>query len=274
MRCVFLFLLVVLMHAHLVADAQAECCSDPVCRARSQSLAAASIQFLELAGNGSADATENGRALEKLFQNDPVRYSRFRSLIYEIIKFTDEDSHDRCFQTFLSSEQYVNIHRWMAYFNDLRNPTSFPSPEFCEGFRTRLEIGQGAAGFLASDMAYLGTIKGLLSYTFGKKRSCGNRLRALVGPAFFLRDRTAYSTLDTRLAYRISDIMIKNPPVFLGNLNLFGEYVTNFQRFSYAGIGAEAQLGRFGANVSVNRSFAAKHLGFVLGVFIGNRKKK
>jgi hypothetical protein len=62
--------------------------------------------------------------------------------------------------------------------------------------------------------------------------------------------------------------------VFLGNLNLYGEYVNNFQHFSYTGLGTEVQLGRYGVNILVNRGIESKHWGFLFGIFIGNKKKK
>lgn len=268
----FYFLLLLL--CTLNVNAQLNCCDDANCRNQSQKLAGEVIPLLQFIGEGSSDAATNKKSLEKAFQTDPIRYQSFRSLIYEVVRFADDQSHDQCIKTFLSSQQYINLHRWMAYFNDIANPVSFPSPEFCEGFRTRLEIGQGAADVMTSTMAYFGSVKGFISYTFGKKESCGNHLRLLAGPALLLQNRSAYAALSTRLGYRIKDIMIKNPPVFLGNWNLFGEYSTNFQKFSYAGIGAEAQLGRFGVNVMVNRGFESERYGFVFGIFIGNRKKK
>ena len=255
--------------------AQNNCCDDAACRVKSQDLAAQIIPLIHFVGETNTDdASVNDSLLRKAFQKDQIRYNSFKSLIYEILRFTDDSSHDHCFKTFLTSEQYITINHWLVYFNDLKNPVSFPSPEFCQGFRTRIEINQGAANFLKNDMAFLGSVRGLVSYTFGKKESCGNRVRLLAGPAYFLQNKIGYATLNTRLAYRLKDIMVKNPPVFLGNWNLFADYATSFHHFNYAGVGAEAQLGPFGVNVLANYNLDSKHLGFLFGIFLSNKKKK
>jgi hypothetical protein len=274
MRSIQLFLLLVLMFAAFTSFAQDNCCNIGPCRTKSQNLATEIIPLLKFIGDGSANPLDNKAALEKAFQIDPVRYNSFKSVIYEILRFTDNASCDSCLERFITADQYISLHRWLGYFNQLQNPVSFPSPEFCQGLRFRLEINQGASSFLATDMAYLGSAKTLITYTIGKKGSCGNKWRLLAGPAFLLQNKTAYAALDTRVAYRLSDIMIKNPPVFLGNWNLFGEYVNTFRHFSYAGLGIEAQLGRYGANLLVNRGFESKHLGFAFGIFVTNKKKK
>jgi len=252
-----------------------QCCNDSICKAKAKSLAADIIPFLEFVGNTTTDdPAVNNPLLEAAFRKDPVRFNAFKSLIYELVRFNDPDDQNSCFSSFLTPEQSISVGHWMVYFRDLKNPVSFPSPEFCSGLRTRFEIGQGAWGFLENDMAYLGSVKGLLAYTFGKKQSCGNHWRLLGGPAFFLKNNTPYIALTSRMAYRLKDLMIKNPPVFLGNWNIYGEYTDNFDGFSYAGIGTEAQLGRFGLNLTVHRDFDEGHYGFLIGIFIGNKKKK
>lgn len=270
-----LLLALTLFALSLTCKAQNTCCNDSACRQRATELRDAIIPLLSFVGNAVRDDDpQNKIILENAHQRDPAKYNRFRNVMYELIAFTRDNDHDLCFQSLVTSEEYIAIGLWRIYFNDLKNPVSFPSPEFCSGFGIRLELAQGSAAFLRNDMAYLGAARGFLSYTIGRKESCGNRVRVMTGPALFLFNNTPYVVLNSRLAYRLSDIMIDNPPVFLGNWNLFGEYVSNFQKLHQAGLGIEAQLGKFGVNFSVTHDFRSDHQGFLFGLFYHSKKKK
>lgn len=250
------------------------CCDIPACRDRTQQLMNRILPLMQSVGTATDSAARNKAILQAANQRNPGLVRNFTSVMYETLVFLQQDGQDRCFRTLMPPDQMENLNRWLIYFNDIKNPVTFPSPEFCTGFRTRLELSQGASDFMRDEMAYLGSIRGLLMYTFGKKNSCGNRFRLLAGPAFFLRNETPYISFNGRLAYRIKDIMVKNPPIFLGNFNLFAEYLSNFDRFNYAALGFEANLGRFGVNLAVNHNFDTDHQGFLVGLVLMNKKKK
>jgi hypothetical protein len=141
----------------------------------------------------------------------------------------------------------------------------FLSAEFCSGLKFRMEIGQGATDISKRNTGYLGSLRGFLVFTPGKKNACGNQFRILAGPSVFVRGSTFYGALSARAAYRLKDI---NPSFFpIGNLNVFGEYSSSFGNLSYGSLGIEAEFGFVGFNISGNNNLKTGRKGFALDVF-------
>jgi hypothetical protein len=182
-----------------------------------------------------------------------------------------------------------NILCWIDFINDSITRVEFPSTEFCAGWKKRLEIAQGVSSFLSKkDMAYFASIRGYLIYTpfsgkeyttcegIRRRDSCGGIVRFMAGPAYYLRNRTSYLALSSRIAFRIpgGDIMLNSKKGLFpaGNINLYGEYNTNFHHFNYAGLGVEVELGPFGINFTGNYNLENGRPGFLMGLIFANKK--
>lgn len=264
------------------AQPQQKCCENESCRVKAQTLAiriTGIVGFLGKCTDGNKAA--NRLILENLKTNKKAVYDEYWVTTKAIIALMNDKkfSNGPCFENSLPADlaERDNVLCWVEFANDSITKPSFTSTEFCRGWKKRFELAQGASSFLSkNDMAYLGTIRGYLMYTFGKDKEdeCGGTVRLMAGPAFYLRNRTSYLALSSRVAFRLKDI--KGDPEHdlfpLGNLNLFGEYTTSFGRFHYAGLGIEVELGPFGVNLTINHNLANGKKGFLVGLVFGNRK--
>jgi len=254
---------------------QKKCCDSLACKARAEGLAQKITFLVAIVGKCSVDPDpaikkrENGELLIVLKGENNALYTEFIKTVNDVKTFINDVHQDECFMNALPEGQYVNIYNWLAYFDD---PVKFSSAEFCSGFKRRVEINQGAANIFTSCATNLGSLRGYVGYTFGKKNNCGGKLRLMAGPAFFLRGNTSYFAFSSKLGVRISDVDPKNFP--LGNINLFGEFTSNFNHFQYAALGAEVELGPIGLNFAINQDIYSNRQGFLIGFIFANRKIK
>lgn len=280
-----IFLLIALLVTNGLLYAQPEkkkCCESPVCKEKAVEYAKVISGLVAYLGNCSISTEEDLRAdsiiLAKLQEEKPEVYNDLIRMVKllddylytDIPRFRGTD----CFENELPQSMRRNVLCWINYirFNVLKKVVVFPSTEFCGGWKKRFEINQGASAFLSkTDMSYLGSARFYFIYTFFKKNKCGGKFRMSAGPAYFLRSRNSYLTLSSRLAYNIKDL--KANVFSLGNLNLFGGYNTNFNRFNYAELGLEVELGPFGVNLASNMNTENGKMGFMVGVFFGNKKR-
>ena len=246
-----------------------KCCDDAGCKAMAVQYAiklAGLVQFLPPC---SSNGDLNKKALDSLKQANTAVYNEFMKTAKEAHNnFYVSDTKfrkDGCFSDALPTENKSNVVLWVAYVGNLGTTPSFPSAEFCTGLKFRVEIGQGATDISKRNTGYLGSLRGYLVYTPGKKDQCGNTFRIMAGPALFWRGSTNYVALSSRVAFRVKDI---RPSVFaLGNINLFGEYNTSFKNLNYAAIGAEVELGVIGFTISGNDNLDSGRLGFGVDIF-------
>ncbi len=262
--------LLLCISAQLKAQHTQNCCDVPACREKMEAFAEHITELVFLLGNfdaGSADIR-----LKELKQNRPPAYKDFIETSSDIIAVIEDERQGQCFKDKLPEDERDNIYDWLIFMKDKVMKPKFPSAEYCRGFRRRVEIGQGSSDFIRKQMAYLGSLRGYLGYTFGPKDGCGGRFRLMAGPAYFLRDKDSYLALSSRAAVRLGDI---NPvPFAIGNLCLFGEYNTNFDGFDYAGLGLEIELGVIGLNLAVNHNVETGYQGFLIGLIIANKNFK
>lgn len=254
-----------------------KCCDEENCKLRATDYATQLTGLVNFLGNCSDDQQANEATLINIKNSRPDIY---KSLV-EIVKVLDDYffndqpgySDPDCFTDVLPTINKSNVLRWVNHirFHILQVKPTFPSTEFCAGPGRRIEIAQGAAAFLSkTKMAYLGSLRGYLIYTFKGKNKCGGTVRLMAGPGFFLRSSDSYITLSSRLSVRLKDL---RPSVFsLGNINLFGGYNNNFSKFSYAEGGFEVELGPFGINLSANYNTHIKKFGFLAGLVLANKK--
>jgi hypothetical protein len=247
-----------------------KCCDIPSCKLRSEELAARITGLAKFIKSKGEDKAANAQVLDSLKAANPTLFNDFIHTMKDIVTYINDHEQDLCFADRLPEDVSDNIFNWIIYFNDKEHPTKFPSTEFCSGLKKRFEVSQGAMNALRNDMAYLGSIRGYIVYTFGKKDQCGNKLRLMTGPAFFLQNKVVYSTLSSRISFRLKDIA--PVPFSLGNFNLFGEYTTSFRHFEYAAIGAEVELGPLGFNLAINQNLKSHHQGFLVSIVFGNKK--
>lgn len=245
------------------------CCEDAGCRTLAREYAVRVTGLVGYLPLCTSDDDQSKRAVDSLKNaNQPV-YNEFMKAAKEahVLFFTDKLKFhkDGCFSDALPTDFKSNVLLWISYVGRLGNPPKFPSAEFCSGLKVRIETGQGATDIGKNTTGYLGSLRGYLSYTPGKKGDCGNNIRIMAGPALFARGSTLYGALGSRIAFRVSDFTPKQFPI--GNLNLFGEYNTSFGNLSYGAIGGEVELGFIGFNISVNNNMKTGKKGFGINVF-------
>ncbi|MEP6676070.1 MAG: hypothetical protein ABJA78_12990 [Ferruginibacter sp.] len=248
-----------------------KCCDDPACKQRAIELAArisGPAKFIK----SSKTAAGNQHTLDSLQIANPAFYDNFIKTMADLVVFMNDHKQDLCFADQLPEDVSDNVFDWLIFFNDKEHPVKFPSSEFCNGWKKRFEINQGAANIFKKSMTYFASLRGYFIYTFAKKNSCGGIARLMAGPAGFIRGNLSYLTLSTRAAFRIKDIAPKN--FSLGNINLFGEYNSNFKNFNYAAAGLEVELGSFGLNFSGNFDTDTHAAGFLVGLVFSNKKLK
>ncbi len=249
---------------------QPNCCDTPACKRMSEMLAVRVAGVATFVKSEQDAPAKNKATLDSLKNANPELYNTLITVMQEAAAYMNSHRQGDCFMNSLPSDIYDNAYNWIIYFNDIEHPVRFPSTEFCGGWKKRFEINQGAANVFKKSMTYSGSLRGYLMYTFGKKDSCGNKIRMLLGPAVFLRGNTSYITMSTRAAFRIKDIAPKNFAV--GNLNLFAEYNTNFSHFTNIAAGFEVELGPFGLNFAVNLDTKTQAAGFLAGLVFANKK--
>ncbi|HVI48462.1 MAG TPA: hypothetical protein VM802_26570 [Chitinophaga sp.] len=260
---------------HFSLHAQVKCCDDVACRQRAISLAASMNYYSKKVGPCQRQDSANQRILDKLKADDPNLYTAFTVTARQAATFIEDSLTSTCFSDALDDAEANNVFKWLLYINRERiNNPQFPSSEFCGGFGRRFELSQGAANIFSNEVAYLGIVRGYITYTFAPGNTCGGHFRILMGPAFILRNNTIYSTLSTRVAYRIKDITPRKLPVGVGNLSVFAEYNTSFVHYNQVAIGAELQLGPFGINVAVNNELKSAKPGFAVGVVLFHQSFK
>lgn len=254
-----------------------KCCPDESCRQQTIEYVQRITGIVTFLGNCSDDKEVNETTLSTFKASKPELYHDLILMVKDINKnFLSDNprySDPGCFRDALPASGSLNVLRWINHvrFHILNVKPKFPSTEFCAGWKKRFELSQGATAFLnKTRMAYFGSFRGYLAYTFKGKEKCGGTFRLMAGPGFFLQSRNSYITLSSRLAVRLADLKAN---VFnLGNLNAFGGYNTNFQEFSYVEAGVEAELGPFGVNLSANYNTDNKKYGFLAGLVFGNKK--
>ncbi|NML40142.1 hypothetical protein HHL17_23285 [Chitinophaga sp. G-6-1-13] len=253
----------------LTAQTREKCCDNATCRAKAVSYAQTISALTKTLGKYQPQDSANEQLLTRLKQKNPQSYQDFIRVSRQTATFINDTLNGTCFSDALPDDEANNVFQWLVYMNrqDISHP-DFPSSEFCGGLEKRFELSQGAANIFSNQVAYLGTLRGYLSYTFAGAGQCGGRLRVMAGPAVFLRGNTFYTTLSTRLAVRVTDISVKKIPVGVGNLNAYTEYNTSFVHFNQVALGAELQLGPFGLNLSVNNELKSARIGFAVGIVL------
>lgn len=253
----------------LTAQTREKCCDNAICRAKAVSYANTISALTKTLGKCQPQDSANGRLLTQLQQKNPQSYRDFILVSRQTATFINDTLNGTCFADALPDDEANNVFQWLVYMNRqaIAHP-DFPSSEFCGGLERRLELSQGAANIFSSQVAYLGTLRGYLSYTFAAAGQCGGRLRVMAGPAVFLRGNTFYTALSTRVAVRLTDISVKKIPIGVGNLNAYTEYNTSFIHFNQVALGAELQLGPFGLNLSVNNELKSARMGFAVGIVL------
>lgn len=288
----FVCLLFFLQCITLSATAQGEkkkCCDNSDCAKMARELAskiAGITVYLTNCQSISADSSKLAKSLSELATSNPQLYSNLLKYIKLADKhfLSDNSTYGdaQCFDDALpgSLAEQEKISCWIAYIRlrVLKIKPIFPSTEFCKGLSRRFELAQGSTAFLGgSKMAYLGSFRGYLAYTFkktdpAKTRQCGGHLRLSAGTGLFIRQNDFYLALCPRVAYRLTDI--KSAVFSLANLNLFVGYNTNFKRFNYLECGLEAEIGPIGINLSGNLNAQNGKPGFLTGIVFGNKKFK
>jgi hypothetical protein len=261
----------------LNAQPAKKCCDDGTCQQRVIDYAVKITGLVNFLGAINEDnPSANEATLNALKASHESVYNDFLQTAKEIADYVfDKPKYANvvtCFTNALPTINKSNVIAWINYFRTVLKNPPFPSTEFCGGWKKRLEIAQGATAFLSkTKMAYLGTLRGYLIYTFSPKdKKCGGNFRLMAGPAFFLQSRNSYIALSTRLGVRLADLKAN---VFrYGNLNLFGGYNSNFAQFSYVEGGLEVELGPFGINLSTNYNTDNSKFGFLAGLVIANKK--
>jgi hypothetical protein len=261
----------------LCAQTGKTCCDNASCKQQTIEYVQRITGIVTFLGNCSDDKEVNEATLASFSTSKPELYRDLILMVKEIHKNFLSDSPKYtdagCFSDALPATGALNVMRWINHirFHILKVKPVFPSTEFCGGWKKRFEINQGATAFLnKSKMAYFGSARAYLVYTFREKNKCGGTFRLMAGPGFFLQSRNSYITLSSRLAVRLTDL--KASVFSLGNLNVFGGYNSNFQEFSYAEAGLEVELGPFGINLSGNYNTDNKKFGFLAGLVFGNKK--
>ncbi|HEV8286280.1 MAG TPA: hypothetical protein VGQ09_18360 [Chitinophagaceae bacterium] len=268
MKYCLIILMACLFLSSTVFAQQQNCCDNIQCRQKAEGLAVKISGLVSFVGKCSNDAAANKRTLDSLKSKNEQVYNDFIKTARAVNEFIDQERQGTCFMRSLPEDESDNIFDWLAFLKNEK--PRFPSTEFCTGWKRRFELGQGAMNAFRDDMAYLGSVRGYIIYTFGKPKQCGNKLRLMTGPAFFLQNKVFYATLSSRLSFKLKDIA--PVPFSLGNFNLFGEYTTSFNHFEYAALGAEVELGPFGFNLAINQNLRSHHQGFLLSILFGNKK--
>jgi hypothetical protein len=253
------------------------CCDNEDCKQQTADYVQRITGIVTFLGNCSDDKEVNEATLNTFRANKPDLYKDLILMVKEVNKnfLSDNPKYNDpgCFRDALPASGALNLMRWINHirFHILNVKPIFPSTEFCGGWKRRFEINQGATAFLSkTKMAYFGSLRAYLAYTFKEKNKCGGTFRLMAGPGFFLQSSNSYITLSSRLAVRLTDLKAN---VFnLGNLNVFGGYNTNLKEFSYVEAGIEAELGPFGINLSGNYNTDNKKYGFLVGLVFGNKK--
>lgn len=263
-----LFLLTGSIH-RIIAQSPVKCCDDVQCREQAVSYAITLSALTKVLGRCQQQDSVNNQLLAQLKNRDVNLYNSFVLNSKRAATFIEDSLNGTCFADALPDDEANNVFQWLLFMNkDKLSSPDFPSSEFCGGWERRLELTQGAANIFSSQTAYLGTLRGYVSYTFAPSGGCGGRLRLMAGPAVFLRNNTFYTTLSTRVAIRVKDISPKKLPVGLGNLNVYTEYNTSFVHFNQLALGAEVQLGPFGINAAVNNELKSARVGFSVGIVL------
>lgn len=273
--------LLLLISAFLISfasPAQKKCCDDANCSEKASEYAkriTGLVYYLGKCFEGDPVETKhkNDSVLNKLkieYRNVYDDFIRTTKIIAkEYIDKPQLEGSQVCFLNVLPKGTGSNVMAWINFIRDSK--PVFPSTEFCGGWKKRFEIGQGASDFLnKTNMSYLGSIKGFLVYTFNKKDACEGNFRLMAGPGYHLRSTNSYLTLSSRFSVRIIDL--KASVFSLGNLNFFGGYNTNFNKFSYVESGLEIELGWLGFNLSGNYNTVSNNGGFLAGVVFANKK--
>ncbi|WP_212005017.1 hypothetical protein [Chitinophaga sp. HK235] len=268
-KTVLLLLLCLGSFSDVAAQVPVKCCDDASCRAKAITYAHSLSALTKILGRCQPQDSTNIQLLDNLKKRDIKSYQSFVGLSKQTATFIHDTLNGTCFADALPDDEASNVFQWLLYMNRTTvSSPQFPSSEFCGGLERRLELGQGAADIFSSQVAYMGTLRGYLSYTFAPAGQCGGHLRLMAGPAVFLRGNTFYTTLSSRLAVRITDISVKKIPVGVGNLNVYTEYNTSFVHFNQVAVGAEVQLGPFGINASVNNELKSARIGFAVGLVL------
>ncbi len=275
---IFLLLTVLITSNISYAQQEKNCCDNAVCREKAIEYAKIISGLANYLGKCTGDTTDDSKVLAKLQLDKPELYNDFIRMVKLLNDYLYKDDSKfkgtECFENELARTTGENVMCWINHvrFNILGIKPIFPSTEFCGGWKKRFEISQGSSAFLnKTQMTYLGSARFFLIYTLFKKNECGGKFRIMAGPALFLRSRNSYLTFSSRIAYKLTDL--KANVFSLGNLNLFGGYNTNFDGFNYAELGLEIELGPFGVNLASNFNTGNKKMGFMVGVFFGNKKR-
>lgn len=243
LRNVFFSLCTVLFFYPNLLYSQTLCCEQPACKAAAQKLLADYVWLFPILGSYPEDPGMVGNILDSVRRYFPEQYQKIGQLVLRNAAMEDQEGFKDCFdavQRESNLESQEDILYWRGYLRTyFIKSKGLRSPEFARGPGLHLYVHQGVIGAGNPAEAYAFTANGFLSYTFTRKgQPTGGRWRAMIGPAFYYSNRTAFLLANPRVEYRLSDI--GSELLHIGCIKLIGEAQVNDTRlFAGGGIGAE-----------------------------------
>lgn len=160
-----------------------------------------------------------------------------------------------------------NTGRWVAQGMAVTDKTKDYSSEFCRGFRFQAEVGMGIKDIGRPTESFLGSLGGMLTFTFAPRNSvladagreeCNGRFRIGLGLTESYVDQTGVLQALVRMEYKLKDL--KDPLFTLGNIKAIVQGALGIDKnYDAIAVGVGAEISVIGFNLLVGIGDAEMH---------------
>ena len=259
--CILVLFVLFCLQSYPLLCQQVKCCDDVVCKREAEGFA---NRFISLTSSSLFDDPPvNGKKLKGQLANikdeSPKVYFGFTREIKAYLRWlkVDEGNRAYCVSKKMLPTYEHNLD-WVEETTTLLRDVKVYSPEFCKGFRFHLEAGTGVKDLATSTESFLGSMTGLLSYTFAPKdknmdvdttyphQQCNGRFRLLVGFSESYVDHVGVTQGVVRGEVKLFDI--KTAFFSIGNVKGITQANIGINRNYHSiglGIGADFEIAGF-----------------------------
>ena len=202
-------------------NAQTLCCDSTICF---NEAAGYTQRFIEITSSpvfmlAPISEKEAKDSLDEIKKRDPEIYKRFEEETRSYARWFGDNTRSQslCFNSHLIGV-HDNTMNWVMQTTSILNKTKEYSSEFCKGFRFQLEGGSGVKDIGRESESFIGTLSGLLTYTFAPydpiaaadtiydTPMCDGNFRIGLGVSGSYVDRSYIAQGLLRMEYRLMDL--------------------------------------------------------------------